>query len=344
MSNVPQKQEGGGNLAQLQNLLEKHKGQIANALPKHMTPERMIRVALSAVSGSYLLMKCRPISLAASIVQSSILGLEPNSLLGEAYLVPFWNKHADNGPGQKKGAYDCQLMPGYLGLVKLARNSGQLAMIDAQPVHELDTFDFSKGSDTWWTHTWPKTGQRGRILGYWAGYVLKDGSKNFEYWTTESIEAHRDKYSKGAHDDVGNLQGPWLTAPDWMYRKTVLKQLIKLMPKSVELATALALDERAEAGVVQAFIDVPLQIQPPVEEHELIEAPKPVVEEKPEAAAKNGNLTPKQQERIMALCAEHKWNEKRLMGLVGALGYERLADVPAAKLDEILAEIGGGAQ
>lgn len=342
MSNLPQKQDGGGNnLALLQNLLEKHKGQIANALPKHMTPERMIRVALSAVSGNSLLMKCRPISLAACIVQSSILGLEPNSLLGEAYLIPFWNKNADNGPGKAKGAYDCQLMPGYLGLVKLARNSGQLAMIDAQPVFANDEFNFSKGSDTYWVHTWARTGDRGELDGYWAGYVLKDGSKNFEYMTVEQIERHRDKFSKGAYDKDGNLQGPWQAAPDWMYRKTVLRQLIKLMPKSVELASALALDERQDVGVAQAFIDVPLELQPPAEEQELIEAPKHVVQEKPEA--QNGTLSAKQQERIMALCAENKWNDKRLMALVGSLGFERLADVPAAKMEQIVAEITGGA-
>lgn len=336
MSNVPQKQEGGANLAQLQNLLEKHKGQIANALPKHMTPERMIRVALSAVSGNSLLMQCRPISLAACIVQSSILGLEPNSLLGEAYLIPFWNSKAK--------AYDCQLMPGYLGLVKLARNSGQLAMIDAQPVYSNDEFSFSKGSDTYWVHTWPRTGDRGELQGYWAGYVLKDGSKNFEYMTVEQIEQHRNKFSKGAFDKQGDLQGPWKLAPDWMYRKTVLRQLIKLMPKSVELASALALDERQDVGVAQAYIDVPLELQPPADEQELIEAPKPVVEEKPEAAAKNGNLTTKQQERIVTLCMEAKWSEKRLLEYLGTLGYERLADVPAKHMDQIVAEIGGGAQ
>lgn len=332
MSNASQKQEGGGNLAQLQNLLEKHKGQIANALPKHMTPERMIRVALSAVSGNNLLMQCRPISLAACIVQSSILGLEPNSLLGEAYLIPFWN-------GKVK-AYDCQLMPGYLGLVKLARNSGQLAMIDAQPVYSNDEFSFSKGSDTYWIHTWGRTGDRGELQGYWAGYVLKDGSKNFEYMTVEQIEIHRDKFSKGAYDKNGDLQGPWKLAPDWMYRKTVLRQLIKLMPKSVELANALALDERQDVGVAQAYIDVPLELQPPAEEQELLEPPKPVVEEKPKAT--NGALSVKQQERIMTLCAENKWDEKRLIAMVGRLGFERLADVPAAKLDEIVAEISGG--
>jgi recombination protein RecT len=228
--------------------------------------------------------------------------------------------------------------------VKLARNSGQLAMIDAQPVYSNDEFSFSKGSETYWHHSWARTGDRGEIEGYWAGYVLKDGSKNFEYMTVDQIERHRDKFSKGAYDKDGHLQGPWRLAPDWMYRKTVLRQLIKLMPKSVELASALALDERQDVGVAQAFIDVPLDLQPPAEEQDLIEAPKPVVEEKPEAASKNGTLTAKQQQRIIALCAENKWSEARLIQYIGTLGYERLADLPAAKMDELVREITGGAE
>ncbi len=336
MSNLPQKQEGGTNLAQLQDLLQKHKSQIATALPKHMTPERMIRVALSAVSGNHLLMQCRPISLAACIVQSSILGLEPNSLLGESYLVPFYNS--------KVSAYDCQLIPGYLGLVKLARNSGQVAMLDVQPVYEADEFEMFKGSEIWWRHKAPRTGERGKLQGYWAGYVLKDGSKNFEYMTVEQIEAHRDKFSKGAYDKNGKLQGPWRDAPDWMYRKTVLKLLIKLMPKSVEVATALALDERHDAGISQSYVDVPLELHPAAEEQDQTEGgkptPAPVVEVKQRDSM--SPLSEKDMERIMALCAEARWNDKRLLQYVGGLGYERLADVPVGKFQDIITEISGG--
>ena len=78
-------------LAILSGMLEKHKNQIAMALPRHMTPERMIRVTLTAASNNPMLAKCTPVSIASSIVQSSILGLEPSSVLGESYLVPFYN-------------------------------------------------------------------------------------------------------------------------------------------------------------------------------------------------------------------------------------------------------------
>lgn len=245
-------------LGSLQGLLEKYKHQIAMALPRHLTPERMIRVAITAVSRTPKLMECDQLTVAGCIVQASILGLEPNGMTGEAYLVPFFN-------GKTK-RMECQLIPGYLGLVRLARNSGEFSVIDAQPVHERDEFDFEKGSEVWWRHKWPKTGDRGAVIGYWAGYVLKDGGKNFEYMTVEQIISHRDRYSKGAFDKAGNLQGPWKDSPDWMFRKTPLKQVLKLAPKSTELATAISLSEQGEAGMSQALsVDVPYELQAPAQ-------------------------------------------------------------------------------
>lgn len=251
---VAQQQTNAGGLGALQGLLERHKNQIAVALPRHMTPERMIRVAMSAVSQSPGLAECHPLTIAACIVQSSILGLEPSSVLGEAYLVPFWNS--------KTRRKECQLIPGYQGLVKLARNSGEVSMIDAQIVYQNDEFDFHKGSDIWWKHKWCRSGERGDPEGVWAGYVLKDGSRNFEYWTIEQILRHRDRYSKGAFDRDGNVTGAWKDSPEWMWKKTVLRQVIKLMPKSVELSTALSLEERADVGIGQTFEALPIELQP----------------------------------------------------------------------------------
>lgn len=258
---VAQQQTNAGGLGALQGLLERHKNQIAVALPRHMTPERMIRVAMSAVSQSPGLTECHPVTIAACIVQSSILGLEPSSVLGEAYLVPFWN--------EKTRRKECQLIPGYLGLVKLARNSGELSMIDAQIVYSNDEFEFHKGSDVWWKHKWCRSGERGEPEGVWAGYVLKDGSRNFEYWTIEQIFRHRDHYSKSAKSSAS----AWTTAPEWMWKKTVLRQVIKLMPKSVELSTALSLEERADVGIGQVFDALPVELQPDTGDGDAAEQP-----------------------------------------------------------------------
>jgi recombination protein RecT len=264
-------QQGASPLGTLQSLLEKYKGQISVALPRHMTPERMIRVALTAYSSTPGLQKCTPLSIAGCIVQASILGLEPNSVLGEAYLVPFGNV--------------CQLIPGYMGLIKLVRNSGELQMVNAQPVHQRDEFDFEDGLDPYLKHKRaPGTPEeRGPVVAYWAGAVLKGGGRQFVVMTRAEAEGHGKKFSKTFNN------GPWKTDFDAMAMKTCIRKLCKFLPKSVEAHTAMALDERNEAGTHQQFsIDVPLELHPPAEEEQpKIEEPRrksETSEAKPEAS------------------------------------------------------------
>lgn len=248
-------------LTNLSELLTRYKEQIAMALPRHLTPERMIRVALTAVGRNPTLQKCSPATIAGCVVQASILGLEPDGVLGEAYLVPFWNKKANNN----RGGYECQLIPGYQGLLKLVRNTGELQMVDVQAVHENDEFEFEKGMEPFLRHK-PALGDRGEIQSYWAGAVLINGGKQFEVMTVEEIERHRDQYSQSADKDYS----PWKTSPEWMYKKTVLRKLTKLLPKSAQAQLAMTLDERSEVGIPQRFsVDVPIELHPAeIEEEE----------------------------------------------------------------------------
>jgi recombination protein RecT len=250
----------------LPQLLESYKGQIAMALPKHMTPERMIRVAITAVNTTPGLQKCTPLSVAGCIVQASILGLEPSSVLGEAYLVPYGNQ--------------CQLIPGYQGLLKLVRNSGELIMVNAQVVRANDKFDFEDGLDPYLIHK-RAAGDRGEVTDYWAGAVLKGGGKQFVVMTKSEAQEHGKKYSKTFNN------GPWKTEFDQMSLKTCLRKLCKLMPKSIEAQIAVALDERHEAGLHQQFtVDVPIELHPPADDAQQIEGqietPQRKSETKPE--------------------------------------------------------------
>ena len=120
-------------LVNLQDLLIRHKDQIAMALPRHMSADRMLRVAITAATTTPALLKCDARSIAGCLVQAAILGLEPSTVLGEAYLIPFGKT--------------CQLIPGWKGLLKLVRNSGELLMVNAQEVRAKDTFDFEDGLD-----------------------------------------------------------------------------------------------------------------------------------------------------------------------------------------------------
>ena len=110
--------------------LERFKGEIARALPRHLSPERMARIALTAFRMNPKLAEADPRSVFAAVIQSSQLGLEVG-LMGEAHLVPFGRQ--------------CQLIPGYQGLVKLARNSGIVQDVYAHEVRINDKFDIVLG-------------------------------------------------------------------------------------------------------------------------------------------------------------------------------------------------------
>lgn len=311
MSSVALQQQSSqpGTLKTVSDLLGKYKEQIAMALPKHLTPERMIRVALTAVSRSEKLQQCSPATIAGCVVQASILGLEPDGVLGEAYLVPFWNAKAPNGKGGK-GAFECQLIPGYQGMLKLVRNSGELKMVDVQEVCANDVFEFAKGMEPYLTHI-PAMGDRGEVKYYWAGAVLQNGGKQFEVMTKEEIERHRDKFSK-AKDF-----GPWKDSPEWMFKKTVLRKLIKLLPKSAQAQLAVALDERAEVGIPQRFaVEVPIEMQPtdhgePEQiEAEQMPAPQRLSESKKDATKEKAQAKVLR-DKVRAQYEELGWDEKQ---------------------------------
>jgi len=100
----------------IRDLLAKSKGQIAAALPRHLTPDRMLRIAMTSIQSNYRLMECDPKSLVAAVMEASQLGLEPDGVLGRAYLIPY----------KVKGQYKAQLQIGYRGFLDLARRSGQV--------------------------------------------------------------------------------------------------------------------------------------------------------------------------------------------------------------------------
>ncbi|NCB40716.1 MAG: hypothetical protein EOM80_18300, partial [Erysipelotrichia bacterium] len=218
-------------------LLEKSKGQIAMALPKHLSADRIIRVAMTSIQRTPQLLECDPITLVGAIIQSSQLGLEPDGILGHAYLVPFRNT--------KKNRMEVQFIPGYKGLIDLARRSGQVNRISAHVVYENETFTMEYGTKEILEHKPLPPSTRGDRKGVYAVAVLNDGSAHFEWLWNEEIEAVK-RQSK-----AGNF-GPWKTHEDEMIRKTAIRRLVKYLPLSVELAKAAAVDELADAGVSTA--------------------------------------------------------------------------------------------
>lgn len=215
-------------------LLDRAKEQIRMALPRHMSVDRLIRVALTSVQRTPKLLDCNQTSLLGAIVQSAQLGLEPDGVLGHAYLVPYGK--------------EVQLIPGYKGLVMLARRSGEVSSVDARVVYDGDHFRYAFGLEPKLEHVPADRDDEtpARPTHAYAVVRLKDGGYQFDVLTFREIEAVRKRSRAGT-------SGPWVS--DWpeMAKKTVLRRVLKLAPMSVEGQQAVALDEMADAGVSQAL-------------------------------------------------------------------------------------------
>lgn len=215
---------------ELRDLLGRAKNQIALALPKHMTPERMARVALTACQKTPQLLDCDTRSVVGAVIQASQLGLEPDGVLGHAYLVPYKDQ--------------CQLIVGYRGLIELTRRSGQISTIFARIVYEKDDWDFSYGIEPTLKHVPTDADDPGKMLAAYAVCRLRDGGVQYEWMWKRQIDAIKNR------SPAGN-RGPWVTDYEEMAKKTVLRRLCKMLPVSVELARATNLDEMHDAGLDQ---------------------------------------------------------------------------------------------
>lgn len=206
---------------------DRFKTQIARALPKHVTPERIMRIALTEINKTPKLKECDPIGLFGSIVQSAQLGLELGGALGHAYLVPYGKQ--------------AQFIIGYRGMIDLARRSGQMVSLQAHTVHENDEFNFEYGLNEDLRHV-PARGERGPMIAVYAVAKLVGGGHQIEVMWKEDVDAVRRSSKAGG-------SGPWRDHYEEMAKKTAIRRLFKYLPVSVEMQRAVSLDEQAEAGV-----------------------------------------------------------------------------------------------
>ena len=233
---------------QIAYLLKQKSSEIAKMLPKHLNAERLLKVAQIAATTTPALAKCDVASLVGAIGQCAQMGLEPNTVLGHAYLVPFNTKRKDTNGGER-WVNSVQVIIGYKGLIDLARRSGQIVSIAAHEVCERDKFEMVYGLDEKLNHT-PAMGDRGEVIGFYSVAKLNDGGHCFEFMSRHQVETIRDgsqgfqqaaKYGKQASH-------PWMAHFVEMGRKTVIRRLAKFLPLSVEFQTGVALDSMADAG------------------------------------------------------------------------------------------------
>jgi recombination protein RecT len=228
--------------ATLKDLFEKAKPSIAAVLPKHVTADRLLKVALSATSRTPELLACTPQSMLLAVMQSAELGLEVGGLLGDAYFVKFKDT--------------CQLIIGYRGMIKLARQSGDLKSLEAHVVRDNDVFELEFGLDTKLIHKPAMAGELGKVVAAYAVARFKDGGHQVDVMTLAEIEAIRTRSKSGE-------SGPWATDYAEMAKKTVVRRLCKYLPLSPELQKALEHEAAVEQNVASPVIDIEvLQTEP----------------------------------------------------------------------------------
>ena len=240
----------------LQDLIQQSVKELGRALPAHLGPDRLVRIALTCIRLNPALANCSPESFLGALFTLAQLGLEP--IAGRAYLLPFNNKRKVGG--EWKSVLEVQALVGYKGLVDLFYRHEKAVMLTWGVVHEGDDFDYQKGTDQFLKHK-PAQKKRGEILGYWVAAQLQNGGKPFEYMSKDDCMAHGAKHSKTYDKNSGKFydSSPWAKEPESMCLKTVLIQLAKLLPLSMELQQAIANDESSRdfRRGVSDVLDIP---------------------------------------------------------------------------------------
>ncbi len=220
----------------LRELLLRSKGHINDLMPGNA--ERLIRIGLGAVSRNPLLLECTPASIVKCLLLSAEIGLEPDTPLNHAYLVPFYNS--------KIGAREAQFIPGYQGLVDLAMRSGQIQSIETRLVYKGELFEVEYGMHPKLIHRPNFDSKRldEDVLYVYSIARMVNGGILFEVMNRNEIEAVR--ASSKAKDS-----GTWVNYWGMQARKTVFKRLNKYLPTSPSLARAIQLDTQTEMAEEQ---------------------------------------------------------------------------------------------
>lgn len=252
--------------------------QLAAVAAKHMNAERMMRTIANAIRTTPKLQECEPMSFLGALMQCAALGLEPNTILGHSYLVPFENK--------RKGVVEVQLIVGYKGLIDLARRSGHITSIHAG-IHYSDDelWEYEEGTEATLRH---RPGpQAGKKLHAYAIAKFKDGGHAYVVLPWSHVMRIRDA-SQGYQTAIryNKKDTPWIAHEDAMAKKTAIRALAKYLPLSVEFVDALSVDERR--ADYRAFAMDPSQGIAPVED-DFIEGE---AEEADEPAKIEGNTAP----------------------------------------------------
>lgn len=226
------------NSNELRTTLEANASKVFAAMPRHITPERLIAICIRCFRKTPKLFECNPVSILDAIGQAAALGLEPDGVLGHAYLVPYGD--------------ECVLIPGYKGLIDLCRRSGNVSEVHLECVYEGDEFSYSKGLKPTLHHVPNDASSQDddeKITHVYVVVRLRDGGVQFDVWPRAKVEGHKKKYSQGWRRAASKKKdSPWHTNWKEMAMKTVLRNMVARgkVPVSAEIQRMAMHDELTE--------------------------------------------------------------------------------------------------
>ncbi|CDD75563.1 recT protein [Cryptobacterium sp. CAG:338] len=219
---------------------------IAKVLPKHMSPERMMQLAISTINKNPKLADCTVESVLSCFMTASSLGLEPNDVngLGQCYIIPYGRK--------------ATFIPGYRGLYKLALNSGEIQSITVEVVYEGDEFEYMLGDDARIVHKPSMTADH-KPENMVCAYCItrfNNGGIQRTVMSKADIERRRKESQSGKRSD-----SPWVKWYEEMAKKTVMRAASKTWPLQSEKAQAFqeaTASDEMEGGRFEELFEKPI--------------------------------------------------------------------------------------
>ena len=257
---------------EITDVLSLYSGQMAQALPKHLTPERMIQFVVQLAEQNPRLAECDFKSFLGAVMEASILGFEPVKSLGLCFFVPYHSK---------EDGLRVQFQMGYAGVIELAYRSERVEAIQARVVYEGDHFHYQMGTSPKIDHWRTAKTNESVITHAYVIVHLKGGGTIDEVLSFAQIEKRR-KLSQAQRVSGRASEQPigiWKDHYPQMAMKTVVHAIKHYLPISI-LQRALASDEK----VIDIDHFLPDGSGTPLLAAEPEEIEAEVIEEKPEAA------------------------------------------------------------
>nr|DAM53697.1 MAG TPA: RecT protein [Caudoviricetes sp.] len=202
-------------------------------MPKGFTPERLTQLAIATYKQIPDLKECSVQSMLSCCLKCAEIGLEPNDIMGNAYILPYNNRHT--------GRKEAQFILGKNGMLELVRRSGQVKTVRTQCVYEGDDFEYwedETGVHFSFKPNLDADHSAKKLKLVYLSCHLKDGGFVFLQMSKKEVDEVKDR-------SKASKFGPWASDYAAMAEKTVIRRAFNrgLLPRSVEVAKAVTDDD-----------------------------------------------------------------------------------------------------